>query len=449
MTASPRKVSAAALVGTTIEWYDFMVFGTAAALVFNKLFFPSFSPLAGTLASFATFWAGFVARPIGGILFGHFGDRIGRKSMLVSTLLLMGTATFLMGLLPTYEQVGIWAPLLLVTLRVLQGIGLGGEWGGAALMTVEHSPEGKRGFYGSFTQVGGSLGQLLASAAVGLVALLPGDQLMTWGWRLPFLFSALIIVVGLVIRLKIVESPVFLQLKQERAEAKLPVIEVLRTHPRNVLRAAGAACANNTLIYVVTVFTLSFGASRLGLSNGVLLAGVLIASAIDSCAIPLWGALSDRVGRRPVVLGGAVAMVLFAFPYFWLLETRSTILVWVAFIVAIAGIRAVLYAPQPAYFSELFDTSVRYSGSSLGTNLATVLMGGSAPFIATALLGWAGGASWPVAWYLIVVGLITFTAVYFAPETLRTNIAGAKNVLVQEPVRPVNDHSGARPTQTG
>ncbi|MCI2417876.1 MHS family MFS transporter [Saccharopolyspora sp. K220] len=424
--ASPRAVSAAALVGSTIEWYDFMVFGTAAALVFNKLFFPAFSPLAGTLASFATFWAGFLARPIGGVLFGHFGDRIGRKSMLVLTLLLMGAATFCMGILPTYQQVGIWAPVLLVLMRLLQGLGLGGEWGGAALMTVEHAPPRKRGFYGSFTQVGGSLGQVLASGSIGAVAMLPEDQLMSWGWRIPFLLSALLIVVGLVIRLRIVESPVFLEYKQqERGAEKPPVVEVLRSQPGNVIRAACSAFANNAIIYVVTVFTLSYAAAQLGLSEGVMLSAVVIASLVDAFAIPLWGALSDRIGRRPVILGSAVAMVLFAFPFFWLLETGSTPLICLAFTVAIAGIRAALYAPQPAYFSELFATGVRYSGASLGTNLATVAMGGTAPFIATALLGWSGGASWPVSVYLMVVALITFSAVLVSPETLNTSI-GAK-----------------------
>jgi MFS transporter, MHS family, shikimate and dehydroshikimate transport protein len=452
MTASPRKVSAAALVGTSIEWYDFMIFGAAAALVFNELFFPDFSPLAGTLAAFATFWAGFLGRPLGGLLFGHFGDRVGRKSMLVVTLLLMGLATFGMGLLPTYEQVGVWAPVLLVLLRVLQGIGLGGEWGGAALMTVEHAPPGRRGFYGSWTQTGGSLGQLLASAALGLVAMLPEEALMSWGWRVPFLASIVMVVVGMIIRLKIVESPVFLRFKKEHTEARMPVIEVFKTHPMNVLRAAGAACANNTLIYVVTVFTLSFGASELGLSNGVLLTGVLIASAIDFCAIPMWGALSDRVGRRPVIIGGSIAMVVFAFPYFWLLETGSTVLVWVAFIIAIAGIRAVLYAPQPAYFSELFDTGVRYSGASLGTNLATVLLGGTAPFIAAALSGAAGGASWPVALFLIAVALLTLVVVYFSAETVQTSIAAERDDVTEtttaEPVaEPVTAPS--RPTPAG
>jgi metabolite-proton symporter len=413
----------AALVGTTVEWYDFMLFGTAAALVFNKLFFPAFSPVAGTLASFATFWTGFLARPLGGVLFGHFGDRIGRRSVLVLTLVLMGGATCCMGILPTYQQVGIWAPVLLVGLRLVQGVGLGGEWGGAALMTVEHSEPGRRGFFGSFTQVGGSVGQVLATGAIALVALVPGQQLLTWGWRIPFLLSALLVVVGLIVRLRIVESPVFVDFRQQEDwPRKPPVIEVLRRSPGQVVRSACAAFANNAVIYVVTVFALSYGATQLGIDKSVLLSAVVIASVIDAFAIPGWGALSDRVGRRPVVLVAAGAMMLFAFPFFWLLETGIAPLIWLAFTVAIAGVRAALYAPQPAYFSELFSTGVRYSGASLGTNLATVAMGGTAPLVATALLGAAGGASWPVAMYLIAVALVTFVAVLTSPETLGRDI---------------------------
>lgn len=433
--ASPRAVSVAALVGTTVEWYDFMLFGTAAALVFNKLFFPAFSPLAGTLASFATFWTGFLARPLGGILFGHFGDRIGRKSMLVLTLVLMGGATCCMGILPTYQQVGIWAPVLLVVLRLVQGVGLGGEWGGAALMTVEHSEPSRRGFFGSFTQVGGSVGQVLATGAIALVAVLPGQQLLAWGWRIPFVLSAVLVVVGLIVRLRIVESPVFVDFKQQEARTrKPPVIEVLRRSPGQVVRSACAAFANNAVIYVVTVFTLSYGATQLGLDKSVLLSAVVIASVIDAFAIPSWGALSDRVGRRPVILVAAVVMMLFAFPFFWLLETGTAPLIWLAFTVAIAGIRAALYAPQPAYFSELFSTGVRYSGASLGTNLATVAMGGTAPFIATALLGVSGGSPWPVALYLIAVAVVTFVAVLTSPETLGRDITAGTESAAQPDV---------------
>jgi MFS transporter, MHS family, shikimate and dehydroshikimate transport protein len=428
-TASPRQVAVASLIGTAIEWYDFLIFGTAAALVFNQLFFPEVSPLAGTLAAFATFWAGFIARPVGGVIFGHFGDRVGRKAMLVLTLLIMGIATFLIGLLPTYDSIGLWAPILLLVLRLLQGIGLGGEWGGAALMAVEHSPEERRGFYGSFPQMGGPVGLILGTTVFGAASWLPEAQLLAWGWRVPFLLSVVLIAVGLFVRLKILESPAFVRVKEAQAEARLPVVEVFQTHAKNVFRATGAAFANNVLFYVAAVFTLSYATTQLGLPNGPLLAGLLVASVIDFFAIPAWGALSDRVGRRPVIITGAVALVIFAFPYFWLLETLSMPLIWLALIVAIAGIRAMLYAPQPAFFSELFGTTVRYSGASLGTNLATVLVGGSAPLVATALLGWSGGDPWPVAAYMIAIALITLASVYFAPETVRSSIEPAYEVV--------------------
>jgi MHS family shikimate/dehydroshikimate transporter-like MFS transporter len=421
-TASIKKVALASLVGTAIEWYDFLIFGTAAALVFNRLFFPDFAPLAGTLASFGIFWAGFLARPIGGVIFGHYGDRIGRKTMLVLTLLIMGIATILIGLLPTYATIGILAPILLLVLRFFQGIGLGGEWGGAALMAVEHSPEGKRGFYGSWPQMGGPTGLILGTAAFGAVSWLPEEQLLAWGWRVPFLLSIVMVGVGLFIRLKILESPAFTRVKEEHAEARLPVIEVFRTYPKNVFLAAGAALANNVLFYVAAIFTLSYATTQLGMPQGTVLTGVLVASVIDFFAIPAWGALSDRVGRRPVIMTAAVALMLFAFPFFWLLNTRSVPLVWLALIVAIAGIRAALYGPQAAFFSELFDTRVRYSGASLGVNLATIAAGGPAPFIATALLSWSGGSPWPISVYLIAMAIVTFAAVFFAAETSRIDI---------------------------
>jgi MFS family permease len=420
----PWRVSFASFVGTSIEWYDYYIFGLLAATgVFSRLYFPDQDPATGLLLAFLTYAVGFVARPFGGLFAGHFGDKIGRKPMLVLSLMIMGTATLAMGLLPAYAQIGVWAPVLLTVLRLLQGFGAGAEWAGAAVISTEHAPEGRRGFFGSFTQVGGSVGQVLATGAIALVALVPGQQLLTWGWRIPFLLSALLVVVGLIVRLRIVESPVFVDFRQQEDwPRKPPVIEVLRRSPGQVVRSACAAFANNAVIYVVTVFALSYGATQLGIDKSVLLSAVVIASVIDAFAIPGWGALSDRVGRRPVVLVAAGAMMLFAFPFFWLLETGIAPLIWLAFTVAIAGVRAALYAPQPAYFSELFSTGVRYSGASLGTNLATVAMGGTAPLVATALLGAAGGASWPVAMYLIAVALVTFVAVLTSPETLGRDI---------------------------
>jgi MFS family permease len=278
---SIRKVALASFIGTAIEWYDYFLYGTAAALVFNQLFFPEFSPLAGTLASFATFAVGFFARPVGGVVFGHFGDRIGRKTMLVLTLLIMGVATFLIGLLPTYETIGVWAPILLVVLRIFQGFGVGGEWGGAVLMAVEHSPRGRRGFYGSWPQMGVPAGLLLGTLAVYLFALLPEEQFLAWGWRVPFLLSIVLVGVGLYIRLAIAESPAFRQVQESNTTAPMPIVDVLRTYPKAVLIAMGLRVAENGSFYVFSVFVLAYVTEQLGLPNSLVLAGVMIASAIE------------------------------------------------------------------------------------------------------------------------------------------------------------------------
>ncbi len=407
----------ASFIGTTIEWYDFFLYGTAAALVFNRLFFPTVDPLAGTMAAFATYAIGFFARPLGGVIFGHFGDKFGRKSVLVTTLMLMGVATFGIGLLPTYDQAGVLAPVLLVTLRFVQGLGVGGEWGGAVLMAVEHGHRGRRGFYASWVQAGVPVGLLLANAVFSLCSSMPEQEFLAWGWRVPFLLGILLLAVGMFIRLRILESPLFeaAQGKTETAP-RLPVLEAIRLHPRNVLVAMGARFAENAAFYVFTVFVLSYATTRLGTTKTDVLNGVLIGSAVQLVAIPFFGALSDRIGRRPVYLAGAAGLALFAFPFFWLVETRATAGLWLAITLGLV-VHSAMYGPQAAFFSELFSTRVRFSGVSLGYQLASPLAGGLAPLIATALLKWADGKPWPVALYLIGMSAITLVSVWCARET--------------------------------
>jgi MFS transporter, MHS family, shikimate and dehydroshikimate transport protein len=414
-----RLVAFASLIGTTIEWYDFFLYGTAAALVFNRLYFPTFDPRVGTLAAFATYSVGFLARPVGAVVIGHYGDRIGRKSMLVLTLVIMGVATFLIGLLPTYDQIGMWAAVALVVLRMAQGFGVGGEWGGAVLMAVEHAPEHARGFYGSWPQIGVPAGLLLSTLVFALAARLPEEQFLSWGWRVPFLLSVLLVGVGLVIRLRIIETPAFARIKEARAEAQRPIVEVLRTHPKEVLLAMGARVADNGSFYVYTVFLLVYATQKVGIERHTMLDAILVGAACMLPAIPLFGALSDRLGRRPVYLFGAGFTALFAYPLFWLVDTGSPPLIWLALALALAVAHAPMYGPQAAFLAELFGTRVRYSGASIGAQLATVFAGGLAPFIATALLPYGRAA---LAAYIAGMALITIVAVFLASETRDRNV---------------------------
>jgi MFS family permease len=366
---------------------------------------------------------GFAARPIGGIVFGHYGDRIGRKSMLVLSLLIMGVATFLIGCLPTFTSIGVAAPALLVVLRFAQGIGVGGEWGGAVLMSVEHAPRGRRGFFGSWPQMGVPAGLLLSTTVFAVVQGVTSEAaFMAWGWRIPFLVSIVLVGVGLFIRLRIMESPAFERVRETKTEAKRPIVDVVRKYPRNVLVAMGMRVAENGTFYVLTVFVLAYGEDTLGMSEGTMLTGVIIAAAIGLFTIPLWGALSDRVGRRPVYMAGAVISLLWAFPFFGLLDTRSPVLIWLAIVVGVNLGHDLMYGPQAAYFSELFGTRVRYSGASLGYQLASVFAGGFAPLIATALLAAGGDEPTLVALYMAFMAAITIVATWFAHETYQTEV---------------------------
>jgi MHS family shikimate/dehydroshikimate transporter-like MFS transporter len=414
-----RRVVTASLIGSVIEWYDYIVYGTMAALIFNQLFFPDFDPAIGTILAFATFSIGFVARPLGGMVFGHFGDKLGRKSMLVTTLVMMGLVTFLIGLLPTYATIGIWAPIALVALRFVQGLAVGGEWGGATLMTMEYSPAGRRGYFSSLPQIGVPAGLLLSAGAISLLTnLMSDEQFAAWGWRLPFLFSAVLVGVGLFIRLTIVETPEFHRMKESGTEAKRPLVDVLRSHPRELLMASGTRVANNGLFYIMSVFVLSYGTGQLGLSEDQVLTGVMIGSAIGLVSIPAFGALSDRVGRRPVLLAGAVFMALFAFPLFWLMGSGSAALVALAVVLGINLGHDPQYSTQAAFICELFPTHLRYSGISLAYQLPSMVVGGLAPLVATGLVLWAGGESWGVSLYMIGLAIVTFVSVWAAPETL-------------------------------
>jgi MHS family shikimate/dehydroshikimate transporter-like MFS transporter len=411
-------VATASLIGTAIEWYDFFLYGTAAALIFNKLFFPTFDPLVGTLLAFATYALGFVARPLGGLVFGHYGDKIGRKTMLYLTLLIMGAATAVIGLLPTYDSAGIWAAILLITCRLVQGFGLGGEWGGAVLMAVEHAPDDRKGFYGSWPQLGAPLGLVLGTLVFSVVsALVTESQLFDWGWRLPFLFSIVLVVVGLWIRFTIAESPEFQKVKDEKQEVKMPILDAIRMHPLNILLAMGARFAENGFFYIYATFVLAYATQALGMNRQDILNGVLIAASIETFTIPAFGALSDRVGRRPIYIFGAIFSALMSFPLFTLLGTKNPQLAWIAIVLGLAVGHAAMYGPQASFLSELFGTKVRYSGVSLGYNLASIFAGALSPLIATGLMTAYAPQTWPVSVYMILLAVITIVSVYFAAET--------------------------------
>jgi metabolite-proton symporter len=416
-------IAFASAIGTTIEWYDFFLFGVVTPLVLNKLFFPNFDPLVGTLLAYTTFFVGFISRPIGGIIFGHYGDRIGRKTVLVLTILIMGIATFLIGCLPTYASVGIWAPVMLLILRIFQGIGIGGEWGGAVLMAVEHSPTGRRGFYGSWPQIGVPAGLLLSSGIVYLLSYLPEADFFAWGWRIAFLISAVLVAVGLYIRLKIMETPAFTRIQETKKVAHVPFFELIRTHGKNTLLGLGARYIEGVTFNIFGVFVVGYLAGTLGLPRQTALAGVMIASAIMIIMLPIYGNLSDKIGRRRMFAVAGVLIGLLSFPSFWLMQTKEPFLVWLAIAIPFAIVYPAVYGPQAALFSELFDTRVRYTGISFVYQFSGIYASGLTPIIATALLPAGGGKPWLICLYVLFVSIISAASVIAMTESHKRDMA--------------------------
>lgn len=432
-TADVRTIALASMVGTTVEWFDFFGYATAAALVFGVLFFPEADPLVGTMLAFGGIAAGYLSRPLGSIAFGHYGDRLGRKTMLVVSLFVMGAATFLIGVLPTYAAIGATAAILLLVLRFIQGFALGGEWGGAVLMAVEHAPAERRGFYGSFPQTGVSLGLLLATLIFLAIEALPEDQLLTWGWRVPFLASALLVALGLYIRLKIVETPAFQRIKESQTEARVPILETLRTHWKEVILTCLSYLVIGGIFYVIFVFSLTYGTEQLGLERSTMLVLTVFSSVFSFFGLLFFGRLSDRVGRKRVYVGGALLVIASAFPIFWLINTEVFVFMLLGYLLATIGFCAT-YGPMGTLFSEAFDVRVRYTGISLGLTIGTVLGAAFVPIIFTQLLA-SFGSYWPISVYLIAAGAISAVAA----ALLRTT--GSDEAEEQRSDRPTKTRS--------
>jgi metabolite-proton symporter len=412
-----RRVVMASLIGTTVEWYDFFLYGSAAALVFNKLFFPEFDPLTGTLLAFATYALGFVARPVGGVVFGHFGDRIGRKRLLMLSLVMMGFATVLIGVLPTYAQIGVWAPIALIALRLVQGFAVGGEWGGAVLMAAEHGDTARRGFWASWPQAGVPAGNLLAAAVLAIMAAIQTEaDFLAWGWRVPFILSALLVIVGWYIRNRVAESPMFeKELDEAEAPPKVPALEVLRERPKALVLGAGLRVGENISYYILTVFSLTYLVDVSKESRGLALNALLIGAAVQFFAIPLFALLSDKIGRRPVYALGAFGLAAWCFVMFGLLGSGNNASIILALVVGLV-LHGAMYGPQAAFITELFPTRIRYSGVSLAYQLTSIVAGSLAPIIALWLYKEYGSAT-PVAIYVGVACVISGVSALLARET--------------------------------
>lgn len=402
-----RRVVAASLIGATIEWYDFFLYGTVAGIVFNKLYFPAADPLVSILLAYTTFAVGFVARPLGGVIFGHFGDRIGRKSMLVMTLMIMGVATVLIGLLPTYQQIGVAAPILLLLLRILQGIGLGGEWGGAVLMTYEYAPENKRGLYASLPQIGLSIGLCLSAGVVAIASSLPEADFLAWGWRVGFVASFVLVIVGLYIRLKILETPEFTKLKEEKQEVAIPFVAMIKEYPRNILLGMGARYIDGVFFNVFAVFSIAYLVNTVHIPRTTALWAVCSSAFVMVFFIPIFGALSDKWGRGRTYGIGAILLALCAYPAFLALSSGDLTLIFVALILPFGIVYAMCYGPEAALFCDLFDPRVRYTGISFVYQFSGIFASGITPIIATYLIAANGNQPWYLCAYVVFAALVS------------------------------------------
>jgi MFS family permease len=413
-----RRALVSSAIGTSIEWYDFFLYGTAAALVFPKLFFPDSSQYAGTLAAFATYAVGFAARPIGAAIFGHFGDRVGRKATLVATLVLMGVSSALIGFLPTHQDIGVWAAVLLVFLRIMQGIGVGGEWGGSVLLAMEWGHERRRGFFASWPQFGVPVGLILGNGAVILFANTVGNfdsASFTAGWRWPFWLSIVLVAIGLFVRLRVLETPLFSRVLEDRRTERQPVVEVIKTHPKEIILSALLRCSEQAPFYIFTAFVLAYGTKDLGLDKNFMLYSVMAAAALSLFNVPFFGHLSDKIGRKRMYITGVVLTLLWAFPYIGLLQTAVPALVFLAVVISLIP-HDMQYGPQAALIAETFDTRIRYSGAGIGYQLASVFAGGPAPLIAAALVPIS---PWLVGAYIAGMAVVSLIAVSLLPD--RTN----------------------------
>lgn len=422
--SSMRPIVFAGVVGTVMEWYDFLIYGTAAALVFNKLFFPNVDPLTGTLASLGTFAVGFFGRPLGAVLFGHFGDRIGRKVMLMLTMIVTAMGTFLVGLLPTYEQIGIWAPILLIALRFLQGVGLGGEWGGASLLVLEHAQKNRRGLYGSLVQVGFPLGMVASYGVFNLVSTLPEADVSSWGWRVPFLLSIVLLGIGWFVRIRVPETPMFEEIRRRGKIVRNPFFHAVLKDPRSFLIALGLKICEVSWVYILTIFVVIYATNKLQLPKSLLLNAIFFGALLEVITIPLFGWISDKLGRRMLYFVGVLFSFCFAFPLFWLLDTRDPQIIIATVIIAMNLGHGTMFGLESTYFPELFGTPVRYTGASFGFQVSAALGGGLSPIIATALVAYLGGTV-GVSVMLMVLAIITFVATVLARET--------KDAALQEP----------------